>query len=54
MEIPAEDLTVGDIVEMKADIRIIKSDGFMVITINIIIIIIITRPWLAFGRLGLE
>ena len=51
VEIPAEDLLVGDIVEMKAgivpaDIRIIKLDGFMVFTINIIIIIIITRPWL--------
>ena len=44
VEIPAEDLTVGDIVEMKAgdvvpaDIRIITSDGFMVIIIVIIII----------------
>ena len=50
VEIPAEDLTLGDIVELKAgdlipaDIRIIKSDGFkvfIIITINTIMIILI-------------
>ena len=47
VEIPAEDLTLGDIVELKAgdmvpaDIRIIKADGFEVIIINTVIIIII-------------